>query len=157
MNRDEAKTGTAIVTAGTHDDRRSPHSRAAFTLFELMLAMMLMGVIFSVFVPMLLTIAHVRRDAAREQVALQHAANVLEAVTLRPWAELQAPLTGPELSTEQQQMFDELEQTVSISEVEGTPASKRVTVSLTWKHRSGQRTTPLMLHGWVTAPQEPQS
>jgi hypothetical protein len=122
-----------------------------------MLAMMLLGVIFSVFVPMLLTIAHERRDATREQIALQHAANVLEAVTLRPWAELQEPVTGPELSAEQLRIFDELKQSVSISDVEGTPASKRVTVSLTWKHRSGQRTAPLMLHGWVTAPQEPQS
>lgn len=119
--------------------------------------MMLLGVIFSVFVPMLLTIAHERRDAARTQIALQHAANVLEAVTLRPWAELQEPLSGPELSTDQQRVFEELQQTISVMEVEGTPASKRVTVTLSWKHRSGQRTAPLMLHGWVTAPQEPQS
>lgn len=137
--------------------RRSPPVRTAFTLFELMLAITLLGVIFSVFVPMLLTIAHERRDAVREQVALQHAANVLEAVTLQPWSELRNPLQGPELPVEQRRLFVDLEQAVSVAEGEGQPASKRVTVSLTWKHRSGQRTAPLLLHGWVTAPQEPKS
>jgi hypothetical protein len=121
-----------------------------------MLAIMLLGVIFSVFVPMLLTIAHERRDAVREQVALQHVANVLEAVTLLPWDELKEPLTGPELPSDQRRLFVDLEQTLSVAEVEGTPTSKRVTVSLVWKHRSGQRTAPLTLHGWVSAPQEPK-
>ncbi|HET6425619.1 MAG TPA: type II secretion system protein [Planctomycetaceae bacterium] len=144
------------MTLGTRDHHHRPHRRTAFTLFELMLAMMLLGVIFSVFVPMLLTIAHERRDASREQIALQHAANVLEVVTLRPWTELQDPLMGPELSPAMQRVFVDFEQTISVAEVEGTPASKRITVSLTWEHRSGQRTSPLTLHGWVTAPQEPQ-
>ena len=139
------------------DYHRVLHRRAAVTLFEIMLTMMLLAVLCSVFVPMLLTVAHECRDAMRDQIARQHAANVLEVVTLRPWNELQEPLVGIELAPEQQSLFTELEQSLSVTNVEGTPAVKRITVSLTWKHRSGQRTAPLMLHGWVTAPQESKS
>ncbi len=121
-----------------------------------MLSVMLLGVIFSVFVPMLLTIAHERRDSVREQVALQHASNVLEAVTLSPWEELKSPLTGTELPAEQQRLFVDFEQTVSVSELAGPPVSKRITVTLLWKHRSGQKTAPLTLHAWVFSPQEPK-
>lgn len=122
----------------------------------MMLALMLLGVLFSVFVPMLLTISHERRDAVREQVALQHAANVLEEVTLRPWAELTETISGPELPVEQQPLLPNFEQTVTATEVDGTPATKRITVAVSWKHRSGHQTHPLTLHGWVTAPQEKQ-
>ncbi len=144
------------MNAGVDCRRRSLPHRTAFTLIEMMLAMMLLGVLFSVFVPMLLTIAHERRDAVREQVALQHAANVLEDVTLRPWAQFQERLTGPELSADLQPLLPDFQQTVAAADVEGTPTTKRITVTVSWKHRSGQRTQPLMLHGWVTAPQEPQ-
>lgn len=119
--------------------------------------MMMLAVLCSVFVPMLLSVAHERREALRDQIARQHAANVLEVVTLRPWAELQEPLTGIELAPDQRRLFTDLEQSLTVTEIEGSPATKRITVSLTWKHRSGQRTAPLMLHGWVTAPPESKS
>lgn len=144
------------MNVGCHHRRRSSRDRTAFTLIEMMLAMMLLGVLFSVFVPMLLTIAHERRDAVREQVALQHAANILEDVTLRSWDELQPSVTGPELPADQQPLLPNFEQTVTVAAVDGTPSTKRITVAVSWKHRSGQRTLPLMLHGWVTASQEKQ-
>lgn len=144
------------MIAGIDRHRRSRTSRTAFTLIEMLLALMLLGVLFSVFVPLLLTVAHERRDAVREQVALQHAANVLEEVTLRTWEALQEPLTGPELPADQQPLLPNFEQTVTADTMEGTPTTRRITVKVSWKHRSGQRTQPLLLHGWVTAPQEPK-
>lgn len=144
------------MIARRHCRRRSLPARTAFTLIEMMLAMALLGVLFSVFVPMLLTIAHERRDAVREQVALQHAANVLEEATLKPWDQLKEPLTGPELAAEQQPLLPDFEQAVTVADVDGTPTTRRITVAVSWKHRSGQRTLPLLLHGWVAAPQENQ-
>ncbi len=144
------------MTAGSDRHRRSPHDRTAFTLIEMMLAMMLLGILFSVFVPMLLTVAHQRRDTVREQVALQHAGNLLEEITLRPWDQLKEPLTGAELPADQQPLLPNFEQAITVADVDGTPSTRRVTVTVSWKHRSGQRTRPLMLHGWVAAPQEKQ-
>ncbi len=133
-------------------DRRSRSHRCGFTLVELMLAMALLGLFFAVFTPLLLGVARERREAVREQVAWQHAQNLLEDVTHRPWEELTAavvppPGDDPPLTGYRQQ--------ITVTEVPGPPRCKRVTVTVTWTPRPLVDRT-LTLSGWVWPPAETQ-
>lgn len=136
---------------------RSPlQLRSAFTLIEMLLALALLGVFFSVFTALLLAVAHERRDAVRELVALQHAANVLEDLTTRPWSSLDDAQDGPSLPAEHRPLLPEFEQQVRIEPAAGQPLARQITVTVSWRQRSGERTGALEMHGWAFAPAESQ-
>jgi len=124
--------------------------RAGFTVIELVLALGLLVVFFAMFVPVLGMISRERRVSAQEQAALQHAANVLDDLTRRSYAELsdQKDLALPE---HVRQMLPAVEQTVTITPTAGEPAAKQVTVSLRWQQAGGTWSHPVTLSAWVHA------
>ncbi len=125
-------------------------SRRGFTLVELIATCILLGVVFSVSIPLLTVVARERRSAEQRQFALQHAANLLERATTRDWAEL--PVGNQELTAapgDVQTLLPGLERQVEVRELPESPRSKQVTVSIRWTSRSGQPVAPIRLSAWV--------
>ena len=129
-----------------------PIVRCGFTLIELISTCILLGVVFSVSVPLLMLVAQERKSAEQRQFAIQHAANLLEHVTAKSWAELS---TGEQELTAAPDdlpiVLPGLERHIEVQELKEEPRSKQVAVSIRWKNRSGQLVAPIRLSAWVYA------
>lgn len=127
-----------------------PNARRGFTLIELISTCILLGVVFSVSIPLLTVVAHERRSAEQRQFALQHATNLLERTTIKNWSQLavgeQALTDAP---TDVQSLLPGLERQIEVKELSGEPRSKQVAVSVRWKNRTGQLVAPIRLSAWV--------
>ena len=78
---------------------RSSDRRRGFTILELVGTCFLLGVMFTITVPMLMIVARERRSTEQRQFALRHLENLLEETTSRPAAELaigEQPLADPD-------------------------------------------------------------
>jgi hypothetical protein len=116
----------------------------------LVAALVLLGVAFSLSVSMLASVALERRSAEQQQVALQHAANLLERTAARSWADLPAgrlALADPPANLTS--VLPELEQRVEVTETKQDHEAKRVTVTLSWRNRAGQIVSPVQLTTWI--------
>jgi prepilin-type N-terminal cleavage/methylation domain-containing protein len=137
--------------------RAESKSRGGFTLIELIATCILLGVVFSVSIPLLTVVAKERRSAEQRQFALQHVANLLEHAMTKGWAEL--PVGNQELASappEVQTLLPGLERQIEVKELSETPPSRQVTASIRWKGRSGEFVAPIQLSAWVYPSEEAQ-
>ena len=135
---------------------RSPR-RSGFTLVELISTCVLLGVVFSVSIPLLVTVARERLSAEQRQFALQHATNLLERAVVKDWSELppgEQTLTAA--PSDVVAMLPGLERQLTVTELSEEPHSKQVTVSIRWQGRAGTAVAPLALSAWVYPVQEGQ-
>ena len=144
---------------GEGTSRRIPGLRArrGFTLVELISTCVLLGVVFSVSIPLLVTVARERLSAEQRQFALQHATNLLERAVVQDWSELppgEQTLTAapPDVLA----MLPGLERQLTVTELSDEPRSKQVAVSIRWQGRAGHPVAPLALSAWVYPVQEGQ-
>ena len=134
-----------------------PPRRCGFTLVELISTCVLLGVVFSVSIPLLTAVAQERRSAEQRQFALQHATNLLERAVVQGWSEL--PLGEQTLTAAPPDLLavlPGLERHVTVTELSEKPRSKHVTVSIRWQARSGNVVAPFVLSAWVYPAQEDQ-
>lgn len=139
------------LVAGRYVTTRS-FARCGFTLIELIATCILLGVVFSVSIPLLTVVAQERRSAEQRQFALQYATNLLERTMTNGWSQL--PVGEQTLTaapTDVQTLLPGLERQVEVKELLETPRSKQVVVSIRWKSRSGQLVAPVRLSAWVYA------
>jgi len=124
--------------------------RSGFTLIELIGTCILLGVLFSVTVPMLLIVARERHSNEQRQFAMQQAANLLELASTRSWSDL-APgeLVVPELDADLRTVLPDVEQSLVSVATEGDLDSRQIIASIRWRHRSGQLLPPVELSTWV--------
>ena len=132
-------------------------ARRGFTLVELISTCVLLGVVFSVSIPLLVTVARERLSAEQRQFALQHATNLLERAVVQDWSELppgEQTLTAapPDVLA----MLPGLERQLTVTELSDEPRSKQVAVSIRWQGRAGHPVAPLALSAWVYPVQEGQ-
>jgi len=124
--------------------------RSGFTLVELISTCILLGVVFSISIPLMTTIARERRVAEQRQFAVQHAANLLERFGSKSWSELSAGSQEiPSPSGDLQDLLPGLERSVEVKELTEEPQSKQIVVQVRWKHRSGEYLSPVKLSAWV--------
>ncbi len=124
--------------------------RRGFTLVELISTCILLGVVFSVSIPLLMVVAHERRTAEQRQFALQHATNLLDRTLTRTWSDL--PVGDQELTAapdDVQSLLPGLDRQIEVRELSEAPRSKQVTVSIRWHGRSGELVAPVRLSAWV--------
>ena len=138
------------LRAGQTPPPLRPQIRRGFTLVELIATCILLGVVFSVSIPLLTVVAHERRSAEQRQFALQHAANLLERATTRGWSDL--PVGTQELTdapADLRTLLPGLDRRVEVKELPEAVRPKQVTVSIRWKSRSGELVAPIRLSAWV--------
>ncbi len=128
------------------------HSRAGFTLAELIIALLLLGTVTAVLMPVLLSATAQRRASELRQRALIHAENVLDDLLSQPWDEQTQEILSRKLNAEPaDSALPGLERTVTVN---GEPDQhrKQITLQLRWRNRTGDLSAPLRLSGWSFAP-----
>ena len=124
--------------------------RAGFTIVEMIGSCVILGILFSITVPMFLVIARERRTTEQRQFALQHAANLLEQASAHQWSELEpGPLTMADADKDLESVLPGLDRTLVVKQNEGEPPSRQIVASVRWKNHTGQLVPPLQLSAWV--------
>ena len=117
-----------------------------FTLVELIGTCLLMGILFSMTVPMLLVVARERRSTEQRQFALQRASNLLERTAQREWSELQpGEISLEDVDGDLRQVLPDLEQKLLIHQVAGESDAIQVVASLRWRNAAGEYVAPIRL------------
>ena len=129
--------------------------RRGTTILELVATCILLGVVFSVSVPLLTVVSRERHAAEQRQFGLQHAANLLERTVARGWSRL---TVGPQeiaaAESDLEFLLPGLERRVEVMSLSDDLNAKLVTVSIHWKSRAGQPIAPVRLSAWVYPKQE---
>lgn len=137
--------GRSQPAAIRHRSRRS-----AYSLVELIAAMILLGVVFTVSISMLAAAARQRRGIEQRQFAIQHAANLLERTMTRTWSELPVgPQTLDPSPSDVQAILPGLDCRIDVKDLPSEAVSKLVTVTIRWKDLSGHELAPVHLSAWM--------
>jgi len=146
----------ATVSAGwfgpavASDTQPQAPARTGFTLVELIVTMILLGVVMTTVVPLLGWVYVQRRAADARLFAVQETANILERFTIRDWGEItQEAAEKIELSDQTAQWLKEPSLKVTVQEMDSELPSRRITVELSWNNRAGDRVTPARVTSFV--------
>jgi len=126
-------------------------NRDGFTVIELLAATALLGVVVVTFAPLMAWINAERQAAYQRQVALEEACNVLERISTAPWEAVDKErIETFEISSVGAKLLRDHRLVLSIDE-KTEPVSKRLSLVLDWKSRSGERVAPVRLTTWLYA------
>jgi type II secretory pathway pseudopilin PulG len=130
-------------------------NRGGFTIVELIGTCLLLGILFSMTVPMLLVVARERRSAEQRQFALQQAANLLEGAVKRNWSDLEpGELIVPDPDTDLQAVLPGLQPTLTVKQLDGEFDTRQIIASIRWQNRACELVNPLQLSAWVHSMRE---
>ncbi len=121
--------------------------RRGVTMLELLAAIALFSAVALLVVPLLARVAAVRDESADHETALLEAADVLERLAARSGGRelTQADLDAQRLSDAAVDNLAAPELKLSLSALEGSPPSRRLTVAVSWENSAGQRGAPVTL------------
>ena len=129
---------------------RESRSRTGFTLVELIVTMVLLGVVMVTVVPLLGWVNIQRRAADTRLFAVQETANILERFTIRDWDKIsQEAADKIEISDQTAQLLKEPSLKITVKEMDSELPSRRITVELSWNNRAGDRVTPARVTSFV--------
>lgn len=139
-----------IVNRSRMSVRRHSNPVAGFTLLELTVAMLMLGGLTAMVVPLLSRVNAQRRAADARQIALQAAANVLERFAARDWDDVtQKAADAAKLSADSTASLRDARLKVTVHVDPKQPAAKRITVELRWKNREGDVLSPVRLTAFI--------
>ena len=129
--------------------------RQGFSIVEMIVSAILLGVVLTTTVPLLGWAAGQRHASRQRQFALNEVANVMEQLTLRSWETVTKQSAREiELSEPARAYLTDGRLTVAVSQPKGGPPAKRITVELSWKNRAGEFVSPASLTAWIYQIQE---
>lgn len=147
------RVGEVVLLPQMSCGGRAHQPAQGFTLLELMLALGLLMVFCSLFVPVLLAITRERQATAQQHVAVQYLANVLDEWRHALVSNPTAPATpAVELPESLRPFLPDAELTFATQPLSGEPATMRLTVSLRWRQNAAVWSPPVTLSAWVTQP-----
>jgi len=125
-----------------------------FTLLEVAGATVMLATAMVITAQVLTLRSAQAREVERRQLAGQEAANLLERLTAVSWDKLSSqPAATQQLSRDTKSRLPDGTLTVAIERGTEAPASKRITVEIGWRNRSGELTSPVRLSAWLFAPE----
>jgi hypothetical protein len=126
-------------------------NRSAFTMAETGVALAILAFAMGLVVQLAFWSMRERASTAARFVAIEQAANVLEAARATPWDSLNDEWA--EAQTLPLELSDQLQDATLVVEVEpleAQPLTKRVVVELRWWRGEGVEAQPLRMHGLFT-------
>lgn len=124
--------------------------RRGFGLVEVAAAGVMAMAAMVITVQLLGWVAAERRAVARRERAILEAANLMERLAARPWDDLSAESARAlTLSDATKAALPGASLTVDVATVDAEPASKKLTVAITWRDRAGRSEAPARLVAWV--------
>jgi hypothetical protein len=147
--------GDGVVRCSCIPHAQCLELQGGFTIIEMIGTCLLLGILFSMTIPMLLLVARERRSAEQRQFALQHAANLLEDAVHRDWSDLQpGELNIPAPDSDLQAVLPGLQQILVVEQLENEFNSRQIIASIRWQNRAGELVSPLRLSAWVHSMKE---
>ncbi len=147
--------GGAAARCSRIRNSRGSQLRGGFTIIEMIGTCLLLGILFSMTLPMLLVVARERRSAEQRQFALQHAANLLEEAVQRDWSDLQpGELKVPDPDNDLRAVLPGLQQTLVVKQLADEFESRQIIALIRWQNRAGELVSPLRLSAWVHSMKE---
>lgn len=123
-------------------------SRRGFTLLEMAVGALLLGMVMALTVQILAWSASERRVSERRQRALHEASNLIERLATLPSSELNpATLRAAKLSDQTRQALPNGELKVALDE--GPEGLKRLTVEIHYRDRAGEPVAPVRLTAFL--------
>ena len=105
--------------------------------------------------PMLVSVSRQRLAIEQRQFAIQHAGNLLERCSARPWTDLTpGPQTLADAPAELEALLPDLKQSLEVKEQSEKPVARQLTVSVSWRGPSGTPVKPVQLSAWIFQPEE---
>jgi hypothetical protein len=113
----------------------------------------ILTVLLAILAHMLGVLAHQRRGAARQLLAVEEVANAMERLAAMDYGELR-PDEPPQvvLSAEARHSLPQAKLTIEVTQEDTAPPSKRIRVELIWENRAGQTVRPVGLTSWRYEP-----
>ena len=144
----------ARTLASPFASHRPPtRTRRAFSLVEVIAAIVLLAMLLSLSVKGLSALSASQRRIEQRGWAVQTAASVLEQATGRDPAEIDSAFVQQmSASTQVQQTLSGGQLTIDVGEATAlgeTPVARRVTVVVGWNDRAGMPVAPVRLSAWV--------
>lgn len=129
-----------------------------FTLPEVLVASVVLGVALTVSVQVTAALRHQQREAQHRLCALAEADNCLQRLTVTPWDEL-TPEHAAEyrLSETAARQLSGGALKIDIAADDADLAAKRIQVEVQWQDVRGHRVAPLRLAAWVYRRDAPAS
>jgi hypothetical protein len=126
-----------------------PDVRSGFTLVEVAVTAFLLTASMTLTLHLIGWVAAERRASDRRQWASQDVANLMEHLTARPWDELTpGAVQDVGLGESSKRRLPGSELSVRVDEPDG-PDSRRISLRLRWRNRSGTWEAPVRLTAWV--------
>jgi Tfp pilus assembly protein PilE len=123
--------------------------RAAFTVTECLVALVLLGAAAALMAQLVSAVGVQRRVADQHALALQETANLVERLFALPYAELTTQRAAElQLSEAARQQLPDARLQITIHSTAGQPAAKEIRISLQWLDRSGRHGAPAELTAW---------
>ncbi len=123
--------------------------RAAFSVTECLVALVLLGAAVALMAQLLATAGVQRRVADQHALALQETANLMERLFALPYSELTTQRAAElQLSESAQQRLPDAQLKITVHTTAGPPAAKEIRISLRWLDRSGRHGAPAELTAW---------
>jgi uncharacterized membrane protein len=137
-----------------HDRSSSRQSRRGMTLTEMGVALVILTVAMIALVQLVGTAAQQRRRSDQRRLALQEIGNQAERLSLVSWEEV-APgeLASWEPSAGLSAVLPQAACHVEVCDEDGSPAARRIRLSVTWQNATGQRVEPVELTVWRFRPE----
>lgn len=136
----------------THLRTRSnpAHHNAGFTVIELTVTMILLGMLMALVVPMLSLISQQQRESERRVVAVQLIGNMMERMTSNNYEAItQSAAEEIQLPAEEAPYFPDAKLTVTVTETDSGPNAKQITIVLSWNDSHGVAVAPARLTTYV--------
>lgn len=123
--------------------------RKAFTLLELTVASIMLGVLVAVSVQFITAAGRAQMAVRHRQAAICEAANVMERLALRPWDELvPEAMAQVKLSPESRQSLPGAELKIEVDELPQDPSARRIAVAIHWEEGPEGPQRPVRLVAW---------
>ncbi len=133
--------------------RVRPSRRRGFTIFEMMAATAVLGVVVTTSALLVQWSASLHRVAIKKRCALEAATTLLDRINARPWSSITArSVQDLQLPAETKRFLGDPELAVAVTEQAGPPRGKKISIEVSWTERAGQRPQQVKLTSWVFEP-----
>lgn len=130
------------------------HSRAGILFTELFVALLLLGTLVSVLVPLIRNVETARRTTELRRIANLELSNLMEGLAARPTEQLTADeLQKLQLSDVAKSKLPNAQLKTSSTAVDDAKGIIKVQLALTWLSPTGQSVEPVRLTAWLGGPQ----
>jgi prepilin-type N-terminal cleavage/methylation domain-containing protein len=130
-------------------DRGHYKKRRGFTLWETLVALLVLSALTSLCLQFFAAASDQRRQVFAQLTATQEAANLLERVEALAWSDLTAASAAKlQLSDQARQTLPDPRVEILVDEPSGTPPARRVAASVRWRPQPGEPEREVRLVAW---------